>query len=99
MVRRIIWSENAAIDKMRILEYWYNRIGTKTYSRKLDQQLRQSINFLKNYPEMGRLMEKGNIRFLVKDHYQIFYRFTNDEIRILHIWDSRRNPDELVIEG
>ncbi len=44
MVRRIIWSENAVADKMRILEYWYNRIGTKTYSRKLDQQLRQSIN-------------------------------------------------------
>jgi plasmid stabilization system protein ParE len=72
MVRRIIWSENAVVDKMRILEYWYNRIGTKTYSRKLDQQLRQSIDFLKNYPQMGGLMENSNIRFLVKDHYQIF---------------------------
>jgi len=98
MVRRIIWSKNALRDKVQILDYWYKRIGTKTYSRKLDKQLRQSIKLLETFPELGRLLKTTEIRFIVKDHYQIFYNYSENEIRILHIWDSRRNPDDLIIE-
>lgn len=92
MVRRIIWSKNALRDKVIILDYWYKRIGTKTYSRKLDKQLRKSVKLLKNFPEVGRYLTDTDFRFLVKDHYQIFYKYTDQEIRILHIWDSRRDP-------
>lgn len=99
MVRKIIWSKNALIDKVQILDYWQKRIGSKTYSRKLDKQLRESIKLLKSFPEMGRLIENTEIRFLVKDYYQIFYKYSDKEIRILHIWNSRRNPDDLIIEG
>ena len=99
MVRRIIWSRNALIDKVQILDYWYKRIGTKIYSRKLDKQLRQSVELLKKFPEMGRLLNSTDLRFLVRDEYQIFYKYSENEIRILHLWDSRRNPDDLIIEG
>ena len=99
MVRRIIWSKNAIRDRVQILDYWHKRIGTKTYSRKLDNKLKESIKLLKSFPEMGKLIRNTEIRFLVKDYYQIFYKYSDDEIRILHIWDSRRNPDDLIIEG
>lgn len=46
MVRRIIWSKNALRDKIRILDYWYIRIGTNTYSRKLDKELRRGVKNL-----------------------------------------------------
>ena len=98
MVKRIIWSKNALRDKVQILDYWFKRIGTKRYSGKLDRQLRQAVKGLRNFPEMGRLVKGTNIRFLVKDYYQIFYKIYNNEVRILHIWDSRRNPKDLVIE-
>ncbi len=97
MVRRIIWSKNALRDKIRILDFWYIRIGTKTYSRKLDKEFRQAIKNLKYFPKMGRLLENTEIRFLVVDYYQIFYKFTKTEIQILHLWDSRRNPEDLII--
>lgn len=97
MVRRIIWSKNALRDKVQILDYWHKRIGTKTYSQKLDKQLRQLVKLLKSFPEMGRQLENTNVRFLVKDHYQIFYKYSGNEIRILHLWDSRRNPDNFII--
>jgi len=97
MVRRIIWSKNALRDKVQILDYWHKRIGTKAYSRKLDKQLRQLVKLLRSFPEMGRQLEKINVRFLVKDHYQIFYKYSGNEIKILHLWDSRRNPDNLII--
>jgi len=98
MVRRIIWSKNALKDRIRILDYWYRRIGTKTYSRKLDRELRQTVRNLNSFPQMGRILKNTEIRFLVVDYYQIFYKITDVEIRILHIWDSRRNPDDLIIE-
>lgn len=47
MVRRIIWSKNALRDKIRILDYWYIKIGTKTYSGKLDKEFRQAVKNLK----------------------------------------------------
>jgi plasmid stabilization system protein ParE len=99
MVRRIIWSKNALRDKVQILDYWHKRIGTKTYSRKLDKELRLSIKNLKKFPKLGRILEHSEVRFLVKENYQIFYKYADEEIRILHIWDSRRDPDELIIEG
>ncbi len=95
MVKRVIWSRNAIKDKLQILDYWYKRIGTKTYSGKLDKAFRQSIGYLKKYPYIGRKLENSELRFIVKDHYQIFYKVYDDEIRIIHIWDSRRNPDDL----
>ena len=98
MVGRIIWSKNALSDKMQILEYWHKRIGTKTYSRKLDKQLKQSIKLLKRFPKIGIRINNTDKRFLVKDYYQIFYKYSDNEIRILHIWDSRRNPNDLIIK-
>ena len=97
MVRRIIWSRNALSDKIRILDYWYKKIGTKTYSKKLDKDFRRAVKNLKYFPEMGRLLEDSQVRFLVVDYYQIFYKYTKTEIRILHFWDSRRNPEDLNI--
>ncbi len=93
MVEKIIWSRNAIEDKIRILEYWYIRIGTKTYSKKLDIVLKGSVKNLRFFPFMGRKLPGSDIRFITKDHYQVFYKIVGAEIRILHIWDSRRNPD------
>jgi len=45
---------------------------------------------------MGRLLDNSGIRFLIVDYYQIFYKYTETEIRILHLWDSRRNPEDLI---
>ena len=99
MVKRVIWSKNALRDKIQILDYWHKRIGTKTYSIKLDLKLKQAVKHLKKYPEFGRILENTQIRFIVIEYYLIFYKYVGDEIRILHIWDSRRDPDELIIEG
>jgi len=73
MVKRIIWSANALSDRIAILDYWYQRIGNKNYSRKLDASLKNLIKLLLKFPEMGRKLENRNERFHVKDAYQIFY--------------------------
>lgn len=95
MVKRIVWSRNALQDKLQILDYWYKRIGTKRYSKKLDKALNQSVSYLLEYPNIGRKLENSELRFIVKESYQIFYKVQGDDVCILHIWDSRRNPEDL----
>ncbi len=73
MVKRIIWSRNAIQDKFLILDYWFKRTGSKTYSKKLHNSFRKSVSYLLKYAEIGRKFDEGDFRFLVKDHYQIFY--------------------------
>jgi plasmid stabilization system protein ParE len=46
---------------------------------------------------LGRKIEKREERYFVKDSYVIFYRSQGNSIEILHIWDSRRNPDDIKI--
>jgi toxin YoeB len=95
MVKRIVWSANALSDRIEILDYWYQRIGNKQYSKKLDKSLKEAIKHLAYFPEIGRQVDNRKERFLVKDAYQIFYTIESTEIHIVHIWDSRRNPNAL----
>lgn len=98
MAKRIKWSKHAVADRIAILDYWFQRIGNKKYSQKLDQSLKTVINKLSIYPQLGRQLNDREERFFVKDSYQIFYTETLDSIEILHIWDSRRNPYDLTFE-
>jgi toxin YoeB len=95
VAKRIKWSTHAVADRISILDYWYQRIGYKKYSKKLDQSLKEIIKKLADFPKLGRQLDKREERFFVKDSYQIFYIETKDSIELLHIWDSRRNPDDL----
>ena len=97
MAKRIKWSTHAVADRISILDYWYQRIGNKKYSKKLDQSLKEIIKIIAQYPKLGRQLNTREERFFVKDSYQIFYIETNDSIELIHIWDSRRNPDDLSL--
>ena len=95
MAKRIKWSTHAIADRISILDYWYQRIGDKKYSRKLDQSLKGVIKKLSVFPQIGRQLYNREERFFVKDSYQIFYLETTESIHILHIWANRRNPEDL----
>ncbi len=97
MAKRVVYSDNAIKDRIDILNYWNKRIGTKTYSKKLDKSFREIIKLLADYPELGRQLDNREERFFVKEAYQIFYTFDDATIIILHIWDSRRNPGDLAL--
>lgn len=95
MAKRIIWAPQAVADRIQILDYWYKRIGTKNYSAKLDDIFKETVQLLSRFPQLGRQLENRDERVFVKDHYQFFYLDEEDVIKILHLWDSRRNPEEL----
>ncbi len=99
MARGIVWSKIALADKLLILDYWFKKLGSKNYPKKLDREFRETIKHLSKHPLLGKRLRNTELRYVVKDYYLIFYKIYPNEIRILHLWDSRRNPDDLLIEG
>ncbi|MEO8149137.1 MAG: type II toxin-antitoxin system RelE/ParE family toxin [Bacteroidia bacterium] len=96
MAKKVIWSKDATIDLFEILEYFNFRNRSKNYSSKLYRQLRASASLIGRFPLKGKRFEGKDIRYVVSGAYMIFYRIVGNNIEIINIWDSRRNPDELA---
>ena len=96
--RKIEWSSQAKTDLSNILEFFYIRNGSKTYSKKLNLKLRKAIRLLSKHPLLGIQSDIENIRALVEGDYAIFYQLTEETIRIISIWECRQNPDNLTIQ-
>ena len=96
--RKIIWSPRAKFDLLTILDFYYRRNGTKTYSTKLSASLRKSIRLLEKHSEIGVRTDVNNVRNLIKGNYNIFYEIKSDDVEIITIWDGRQDPDKLNIK-
>jgi plasmid stabilization system protein ParE len=94
--RKIVWSSKAKVDLLKILEYFYIRNGSKTYSIKLNSKIRRAVRLLSNHPFLGLQSDVENVRALVEGDYAIFYQVDKETIRITTIWDCRQNPDDLT---
>ncbi|MDZ4711119.1 MAG: type II toxin-antitoxin system RelE/ParE family toxin [bacterium] len=101
MVKRLIWSKRAKHDRKEILEYWINRTGNIRYSLKLKNEFDRLIKLLIYFPKLGKKIDNYNARYIIKGDYKIFYdvveNYSNLDVRILHIWDMKRDPDDLEI--
>jgi toxin YoeB len=95
MVRRIVWVLQAQKDRIQILSYWKNRNKSITFSRKLERLFRESLDIVCKYPFIGKPTDIPNVRIKIVVKYLLIYEITDNEIIVLRIWDSRRNPVEL----
>ena len=93
--KRIVWSKEARLDFKATLEFYNDRNGSNTYSRKLADQIFNSIEQLQTNNFLGINTSDLDVRVLIKGSFSIFYELKEEEIVVLVIWDSRRNPDEL----
>jgi plasmid stabilization system protein ParE len=95
--RKIIWSSDANLDFLAILEYFQKHNGSKTYSKKLYLKIRKSVRLLSKHPFLGIQTDDENIRSLIEGDYAIFYRLEKETIHILSIWDCRQDINNLTI--
>ena len=96
MAKRLIWSPVAKEIRKEILQYWINRNKSKTYSKKLNKLFESSAQQISEFPFSGiSFFDKIYRGKLIKDYY-LFYKIEDDYIEILFIWDTRKNPAELL---
>ena len=83
MARRIIWTSRAEGLFVNILEFYIQRNKSKIYSRKLNAEIKKTINLLIKNPFLGRRTEIESISVLIKGNYKIFYKIENELIIVL----------------
>lgn len=97
MVRRIIWTSHAEYVFSEILSFYFIRNGSKTYSKKLNLEIKQILNLLVKHPYIGKKTDFENVHVIVRKAYKIYYQIEPEEIIILMIWDCRQGPDTLKL--
>jgi plasmid stabilization system protein ParE len=96
MALQIIWTVDAKDHFNEILDYWYQKNGTTTYSIKLYQTVKNALKTLAKYPESGKLTEKPLIRAKIIKDYYLFYRFDKTHLFVVGFCDMRRDPEYIV---
>ncbi|WP_378181031.1 type II toxin-antitoxin system RelE/ParE family toxin [Aquimarina sp. SS2-1] len=97
MAKRIIWTSKADLIFTEILKFYCDRNKSKTYSRKLNQEINVIIKLLLKYPFLGIKTDTKDIRVIIKGHYKIFYQVESTEIIIHLVWDARQNPKKFTL--
>ncbi len=92
MVREIVWSPRAQVLLKKILDYWEDRNGTSTYSKKLFKLFENALFSLAKMPESGSLTENKKIRYKIVRDYFLYYTFDDKELKVIAVSDMRRNP-------
>ena len=96
MAKSIKWTKQAINDKVRIFKYWNKRNKSIEYSKKLNKLFHDSTKLIQTYPSLGRATDDPEVKNILAKEYLIFYIESATEYTIIHIWDERRNPDEMV---
>lgn len=94
---KVIWSNRARSERGEIFKYWNKRNGNNAYTQKLNTEIKNIIELVKENPLIGGEIDffDGIRRMLVLRNYSIFYTIIENNIYIVSFWDNRQNPDGL----
>ena len=93
---KIFWSD-AALAQLEDIYDFYKIKASPSVARKLVKSLIQKSIVLEFEPMVGMkeplLSEKSNeYRYLIEKNYKIIYRIDVNQIKIVSVFDCRRNP-------
>ena len=94
MVKQIIWSRLAHLNRFQILDYWIKRNKSVIYSKKLNQIFEDTADMLSRHSKIGKETDVPDVRIKIVKDYFFTYRETESSIEILTIWDSRQDPSK-----
>ncbi len=97
MAYKIVWTEKANIERLRILQFWVENNKSSVFSLKLDKLFIAAIRDLSKKTNIGRKTEFENVRVKVVREYLIFYETVKQDLVILSVWDGRRDTRTLKI--
>ncbi len=94
MINKIVWRPAAIIDLNQIANYILER-NPKAASRVV-ADIRQAVERLRHFPQLGRADEIGNVRVLqvARRNYLLPYKIVDGDVQILGVFDERRERPE-----
>lgn len=98
----LIWSFQARNEYYRTLAYIEDNFGRKA-ALAFDAEVSMRESWIAENPTIGRLepllVNRMNLQYrclLVGKHSKFIYRVEGDTIRIVDLWDMRRDPKTLI---
>ena len=95
MAKKIIWTEKAQQDRKKIFTYWNQRNKSKRYSIKLNKLFEEAVIIIANFPKIGKITNRPNVRIKIVRDYLIYFKELDGEIHILTIFSSHQDPAKL----
>jgi toxin YoeB len=89
--KEIVWSSLAKLQLQNVLEYYFNKNESSTYSLKLLSEVEDLLNTLSNSELIGRLTSNKITRVISMKAYLIFYEINGNQIEIVSFWDNRQD--------
>lgn len=78
------------------MKLWLEKNKSITYPKKLNILINSSLDLISLYPYLGKLTDIGStVRVKSIKHFDLFYKISDNEIIVLSIWDTHRNPDDV----
>lgn len=91
---KIKWSIQARLDLIEILEFYLERNGNATYSRKLNSIIKKGTLQISKNPHIGIQTSYDSVRAFITLDYQIIYEIIDNVILIVMLWDCRKDPND-----
>ena len=101
MKEKIVWSDRAEKAYGQIIDYVADEFGA-TRARRYVAEVHKAVGLLSGSPDMGQiepLLEGSRYEFrrvVIGNLTKIIYRVAEECIEIADVWDTRKNPEELV---
>jgi len=97
MVKQIVWTIRARGDRKKIFEYWNSHNKSTVYSTKLNILIKQSLNLIGKYPQIGKKTNFDQVRLRIIRNYFLFYKVTDRHIVVLSVWDCNQDITDLKL--
>lgn len=94
---------HAALRDLDVIVRFYRSNRAKSATKKLTLELKQAAVAIAAMPEAGAvaldLEPVGKYRHVVVGPYRIIYRIDGPAVIILRVWDARKDPASIQVEG
>lgn len=92
---KIFWTATAVKQRDSTFQYWNNRNQSTNYSKKMNLIIKERLELLKSFPEMGKLTDFKDTKVIFIAYYSILYKIDKLKIIITGFWDNRQDPKKL----
>lgn len=93
---KIVYSPQAREDLREIKKYISNELANPAAAARITKNVMKDCSNLKNNPLLGAELKNKfdvdtDMRYLISANYIVFYKFADNNIRVIRIRDGRTN--------
>lgn len=92
----VIWTKTADLQFVGILEYWFKRNKSNTFSKKLVKLVSERTKQIAETPLIYKATDFPDTRVASLGNFSIYYKISDRNIIITAFWDNRQDPKKLL---